>query len=494
MKLTKKKQVAVVGGGITGLVAAHSLLSLGENVQVTLFEQSLTGGKITSGNIASIEVDLGPDSFIAKRTATKDLAVAIGLEHYLVEPASNDFDLWLDKSLIAYPKHTYLGIPNDPIVVKNILSKRGFKDLKADLRAKKHTGEDLTIQDLLEPRIGREALNILVEPLAAGIHAGSASTLGVAATNPELLAAAVGHGSLIKGLKSLSQAREPTELGVKPEPLFLGIKGGINKLTDALLNSLIESDDFVLNLGTQITNIVKVGNQFRVVSDPLGSDTSKLGEEHLTHIEDDEISQFYDGIIVALGPHNNSQIFSSISSVASNMLDTVKTASVSVVTLALPIDTMTFASGKRGYLVPRIGHEIGKSRRIPITTAVTYMSEKWPHLKRDGLGIIRISCGRIDDTRHLQLDDNELIKEIKLELELAVQKPIHIADKRVTRWLNAFPQYEPDHLLKSSKIRSAIEETGNITIASSALGGIGIGSRIDDAVKRSVFMLKRLQN
>ncbi|KOG86449.1 hypothetical protein ADK38_30975, partial [Streptomyces varsoviensis] len=68
----------VIGGGISGLAAAHRLLAGG--ARVTVLEASgRLGGKLHAGEIAGVPVDLGAESMLARRPEGVELARAAGL-------------------------------------------------------------------------------------------------------------------------------------------------------------------------------------------------------------------------------------------------------------------------------------------------------------------------------------------------------------------------------------------------------------------------------
>lgn len=56
--------VVVIGGGVAGLAAAHRLLGAG--LRVTLLEATdRLGGKLMTGEVAGVQVDLGAESMLA---------------------------------------------------------------------------------------------------------------------------------------------------------------------------------------------------------------------------------------------------------------------------------------------------------------------------------------------------------------------------------------------------------------------------------------------
>ena len=103
--------VAVVGGGITGLVAAFRL-SQAPGLDVTLLEaRAGVGGKINTVALDDVRVELGPDSFLPRDDRPLRLCRDIGLAAELVEP--RDFGGWLyrEGNLARLPSGTVLGFP-----------------------------------------------------------------------------------------------------------------------------------------------------------------------------------------------------------------------------------------------------------------------------------------------------------------------------------------------------------------------------------------------
>jgi len=78
-------RVAVIGGGITGLAAAHRLVSRSDNVQVVLLESSRRlGGIIRTESADGFLMELGPDSFITNKPAALQLCEEIGFTDQLI--------------------------------------------------------------------------------------------------------------------------------------------------------------------------------------------------------------------------------------------------------------------------------------------------------------------------------------------------------------------------------------------------------------------------
>ncbi len=79
-------RIVVVGGGISGLAAAHRLTELSNEHQVTLLEASgRLGGTIQTEHRDGFLLERGPDSFISEKPQASQLAKRLGLESQLIQ-------------------------------------------------------------------------------------------------------------------------------------------------------------------------------------------------------------------------------------------------------------------------------------------------------------------------------------------------------------------------------------------------------------------------
>ena len=122
----------VIGGGISGLAAAHRLRTGG--ARVTLLEASARlGGKLYAGEIEGVPVDLGAESMLARRPEGVELARAVGLGGRLQPPATATASLWTRGALRPMPKGHVMGVPGDlaPLAASGVLSDEGLARIAA---------------------------------------------------------------------------------------------------------------------------------------------------------------------------------------------------------------------------------------------------------------------------------------------------------------------------------------------------------------------------
>ena len=106
--MTEAKRIVVIGGGITGLAAAHAALGrareLGRAVDVTVIEGTPRfGGSLVTARSGGFLLDGGPDSWVATKPQASALARELGLGGGLIGtiPAN-----WAIDSSASPPRRT----------------------------------------------------------------------------------------------------------------------------------------------------------------------------------------------------------------------------------------------------------------------------------------------------------------------------------------------------------------------------------------------------
>jgi oxygen-dependent protoporphyrinogen oxidase len=85
--------VTVLGGGLSGLAAAHFLRARSEARVVLLEAGPRLGGKILTQRVAGMPLEAGPDGFLAE-PALLDLCADLGLQPELVEATTTEASFW----------------------------------------------------------------------------------------------------------------------------------------------------------------------------------------------------------------------------------------------------------------------------------------------------------------------------------------------------------------------------------------------------------------
>jgi protoporphyrinogen/coproporphyrinogen III oxidase len=478
----RRPPVVVVGGGITGLATAWSLR---HDAEVTVVEASdRLGGKIRTVELpgAGVDVEAGPDTFLARAPHATRLCRDLGLGGDLVEPATGKAFVWTGGALHALPRDHVLGVPVDLLA----LARSGLLPPAAVARAaldlvlpRTRLPEDPTVADVVGRRMGAGVLDRLVEPLIGGINAGRADDLSLAATAPQLAAAAAASRSLVLGLRRHRRDTPPASDG----PLFLGIAGGMHRLVDRLQSELRAAGVCVLT-GTAATAIEPAGANYRVATTgraavgPTAVGPAPVGP---TAGEAGNAVAEADAVVITVPAYAAAPLLPP----AAGDLAAIAYASVAVTTLAYRPDSFPASLDGAGFLVPRVDGRL--------MTACTFTTSKWPPPAGAELVLLRASAGRAGDDRPDHLGDAELVARLHDELHEAIGVTGPPAASLVTRWANGFPQYQPGHQRRVDRIDATLAaELPGVFVAGAAYRGLGIAACVRQAEEAAAKVRSRL--
>jgi oxygen-dependent protoporphyrinogen oxidase len=305
---------------------------------------------------------------------------------------------------------------------------------------------DRSVGPLVARKLGRRVVDVLVDPLIGGIHAGSVDDMSAAAVFPPLLAAAQRRGGLMRALR----AEVPTPDPDGP-PLFWALRDGMASLVAGLATAL-EARGVVLSTSAPVECLDR--------AEP-GWGASAGGHTHRA-----------DGIVLAVPAPAASRLLRPHDEEAAGLLDAIDYAAVTTATFRAAADDVSASLSGTGFLVPRRSPHPG--REPWAVTACTFLDRKWPHLARDGEVLLRASLGRIDDTRTEALSDSEVLLRAWEELTALLGVVGQPLEGTVVRWPAALPQYRVHHLLRTAGVEAAVARLGGLAVAGAAYRGVGI--------------------
>lgn len=249
-------RAVVVGGGVSGLVAARDLQAAGW--QVSIYDAAPAwGGCVGVHEVAGVVLDSGAESFATRSTAVADLAAELGLGDAITTPDPSGAWVWLPEGPVPLPRTGVLGIPSDLHApeVRAALGASGV--LRAALDAKMPATVGTTeavssVAELVRARMGRRVLERLVAPVVGGVHSADPEILDVDMVAPGLRAGIREHGSLAAAVAAQRAG------GSKPGSAVGGLVGGMHTLVTALVAQL-EGAGVALHLGHAATAIRREG-------------------------------------------------------------------------------------------------------------------------------------------------------------------------------------------------------------------------------------------
>ena len=218
--------VAIIGGGLGGLVLAWRLQQAG--IAYTLFEaDAQPGGNFRSlAHPAGYLLEAGPNS-VQLTPELETLLAELDLTDDLIEPAGVSGRRYVLRG------GRYRELPGSPPA----LLAGGFFSLATKWRLLRELWQPAaapnpaeTVAAFFERRFGREILNYAVNPFISGIYAGDPAQLLLHRTFPSLAALEQAHGSVLRGL-----IKSKTGGGRRR---IVGLKNGLQSLPLALAKRL----------------------------------------------------------------------------------------------------------------------------------------------------------------------------------------------------------------------------------------------------------------
>ena len=442
-------RVVVVGAGLTGLATAWRL---SDDHDVTVLEASdRVGGEIRTVELAGTPFDVGADAFLARQPEAEQLARDLGFDDDdLIAPATSRVRLWIDGQLRPLPDATVLGAPTDlrSLWRSKVLGPAAF--LRAALEPllpRRNVVGDRSVSDLVGERFGPRVVERLVEPLLGGVYAGRADRLSAQAAAAPIFTAAQQHRSLAAALR-----RRRRQTVGDDRPVFLTLRGGLQRLTERLRSHLGER----VVLGAEAVDIEKLALGWQV--------RTSTGDTYPA-----------DAVVIAVPAPVATDLLRGTSREAARELAGIQTASVGVVTLAYPRPgVLPEAVTGSGILVPRTAGRVVK--------AVTVASAKWPHHAEHDAVLLRASVGRVDDDQPLRWDDDLLLDRVDREVREMTGLHVAPSEHHIQRWWHALPQHDVGHRERIDRMRHALgRDAPGIFIGGAALDGVGLAARARDA-------------
>jgi len=443
------RRVAVIGGGISGLAAAHRLHELAPECELSLLEAgSRLGGALDTTERDGFIVERGSDSFITNTPWALDLCRRIGIDSELVStnPAQRTTLVVRRGRLAPVPEGFLLMRPTRlwPLVTSPVLSWAGKLRLLGEaLVPRRRKNADESLESFARRRLGRETFERLVQPLVGGIYTADPARLSLAATLPRFLEMEREHGSLIRAaLRERRDAAEQAASGARFS-LFVTPRRGLSSLVEAIAARLPAG---AVRLNTPVQEISRSGPQWDVHR-PGGRER-------------------FDAVVLAApAPAAAAMLAQSVPD-AADPLGQIEYAGAAVVITAHHESQFDRPAPGFGFVTPAV-----ERRQV---LAVSYSSVKFPARAPQGTRLIRSFLGGALQPELMRLPDDELRRIVLRELrELAGLRGEPLFTE-IARWDGKMPQYHVGHLDRVAKIEAAVARQSGLELAGNAYHGVGI--------------------
>lgn len=470
------KRIAVIGGGISGLAAAHRVTELAASagapaIELVLFEAAQRlGGVMGTDYRDGYVLEHGPDSFISEKPWALALSERLGMTENLVrtnDQFRRNFVVH-DGELHALPDGFLMMAPTRflPLVQSRLFSWPGKLRMGFDLvlpRGPERSDESLG--SFVRRRLGQEALERVVQPLVGGIYTADPEHLSLAATMPRFLEMERKQRSIIAAMWSQMRRANAGHTSGARWSLFVSVDRGMQGLVDAITRRLPPG---FARLGVDVRAVTRSegGSSWQI-------DTGK------------ELVQA-DAVIVAAPAPHAARVLRSLSPEIAHELEGIAYASSATVSLAFRRSEIANPLDGFGFVVPHI------ERRGII--ACTYTSVKYPGRAPEGGVLLRAFVGGALQEELVERDDAELVAIVRSELRSLLGITAEPVLTNIHRHTRAMPQYRVGHLDRMARIDKELVRNPGLYLAGNAYRGVGVPDCIhsgETAAEQAVAALPR---
>jgi len=446
------RSYCVVGGGISGLVAAYRLrVATGPDATITLLDPAdRLGGILRTERIAGQPFDVGAEAFITRRPEMPALLAELGMTDRQLSTTGVRPLILADGRLHPLPAGTLQGIPASAAALAGLVDEATLARIadEPDRPLDWRPGDDPSVGALVADRFGAQVVHRSVDPLLVGVYAGASTGIGLRSAVPTL-AAALDAGAA--GLTAAVRAALPPP---RPGSPFGAVAGGYQVLLDELVAR--SGLHWVRTAARQV----------------------RRGERCWEVVDAEGGVRPADGVVLALPAPRLAELVAEVAPATAAAARRIAVASVAVVALALPEGV---ALPPNSGILVATGEPAGR----PHSKAMTLSTRKWG--ARGGVELVRLSFGRFGDDLARTVTDEQLLDWSLHDLRTVLGVTAEPVDWRVQRWLDAMPQYAPGHAALVAELRAGLP--AGLAVAGAYLDGIGVPACVGSATRAVASLL-----
>jgi oxygen-dependent protoporphyrinogen oxidase len=442
-------RIAIVGAGVAGLACAHRLAAAPGGADVVVLEASdRPGGHLRTERIDEFLCEWGPNGFLDNAPHTLALVDALGLRPEVV-PSQDQA-----RRRFVFRDGRLRLLPGSPaaFLTSDVLSLGAKLRIAREPFASPRPDGDETIHAFAARRLGREAADILVDPMVSGIFAGDARELSLRAAFPKMWELEEQHGGLFRAL--VARRRKVRRSGAPVGSPLTSFANGIETLPRALAASLGSR----LRLGSPVSSLARATGTAAPWTIALGSGEI-LSADH---------------VVIAVPPPAASALLAPFDAALAATLATIPLAPLAVVALGFDAAALGHPLDGFGFLVPR-----GQGVRI---LGALWESSVYPGRAPSGHALIRVMTGGAHDPSVAELADDQLLGLVRGDLMTTMGIRAEPEMVRIIRHRNAIPQYTVGHLDRLASIDAAVASLAGLHLTGHGYRGVGINAAIADAV------------
>ena len=453
----------IVGAGISGLATAHALLESQSDLDLRVIESSdRPGGKIWSEKTSEGYLcEWGVNAFLDSKPKTLELARSLNLEPVTSYDASRHRFIYSENKLRELP-----GSP--PAFLKSdLVSWPGKLRIALETLVPRASKTEETLKEFAIRRLGREAYEKLIDPMASGVFAGDPQQMSVNSCFPRIKEIESEYRSLIIGLIKLQM--KASKEGKKDRPQA----GPAGKLT-SFYNGMSElSDAIAANLGDRL--------QLSTGLDSISHD----GDHYTLHLSNGQ-QETTERVILAVPAYAQANILSDLAPDITQILSSL---------LYPPLAVCCF-----GYQRDKIKHDLdGFGFLVPSRERKKILGNLWdvsifPNRAPEGYVLLRTMIGGARAADYVVDDQEKLADMVRGELASIMGIDATPDFIKSYRHEKSIPQYTLGHAQRLNTIEQALQKLPNLILTGNAYKGVALNDCVANAYRIADSLTQNKKN
>ncbi|MEW6418515.1 MAG: protoporphyrinogen oxidase [Nitrospirota bacterium] len=451
-------RLVIIGGGISGLSLAYFLLQQKPSSEIIILEsEKRAGGKIWTDKVDGFLCESGVNGFLNNRPRTLELVSRLSLSPLRSNENARKRFIFSDGKLHRLPESPF------SFFSSNLLTLAGRLRVIWEIFTPKGSGKDETLAEFARRRLGREAFEKLIDPMASGIYAGDPEKMSLKSCFPVIYNLEQKYGSLIRAMIQLQKEAKKTgkKVGAGPGGVLTSFYDGMETMIDALTGYLGKR----VKTGTRAISIDKKGKTYIV----FVSDGSNIEAE---------------AVVLATPSYETSEMLRDIDKQLSSTLNEIFYPSISVVCLGYRRDKISHSLDGFGFLIP-----YKEGRRI---LGTLWDSSIFPNRVPEGYVLLRSMLGGVRMSELALQDENKTINLVMDELKDIMEITVQPDFAKVYTHKKGIPQYSLGHEKKLETIATICNKFKGFYITGNAYRGIGVNDCIENSYKLAERIVKEI--
>ena len=435
-------KIAIVGGGMSGLSLAVHLKRLKPEWELAVFEsEPRPGGKAWTIREDGFKVEYGVNGILDNKPHTLELAGMVGAEILRSNDAARRRYVVKRGRLVKLPES-----PKEFLTSPLLSFEAKLRVVMESIIPKGNMEKDESLASFARRRLGKEAFQYLIDPMASGIYAGDPEKLSLKSCFPRIHELEKEYGSLIRAMIKLQRKAKKEGRGgpgAGPGGTLTSFKNGMEELVEACAQELGSS----LRTNTKVVGIDRESGLWKI---ELGDGTY----EEASHLVLAAQAKACAGLIKNINPD------------IASLLESIQYPPIAVAAFAFKTSALLRPLDGFGFLCPWV-----EGRKI---LGALWDSSVFKYRAPDGYSLIRVLAGgarrpEVAGYRKERLVDT-VLKELNDIMGISARPEaiwLHV-------WPHAIPQYQVGYSSLLESIEKERKKMPNIFFRCNWVGGVSL--------------------